>query len=393
VDVGITGGGFPSYATGGVRGHVMFEHQGPVAPRRRPIRHTAVLALVVAITLVAQATAVLAVPSKSPTNTDQPNGPVYAIAQVGGTIYIGGRFTRVGGQTRNHIAALNASTGKVTSWNPGANGPVYGIEPGPNGSLFIGGKFGNVRGVKRANLAQLSAAGTVLGWSPSAAGRVDALAWRGDRVYVGGRFTALNGARRDRIGAVTASTGQTLSWNPGADGWIWDIDIAGDGTVWVGGKFIVIGGQKRRGVAALSPTTGQAGRFSQKVKVYAYDIVLAHGNVYVAGGGGGGQVLSYTMGGALRWHKKADGDLQAIDASSTTIYAGGHQAKVDGLNRKFLVAVDAASGRILDWNPGMSGGKGPYEIVVSPSGLLVGGVFERVNGSVRTGFARFSGPL
>jgi hypothetical protein len=90
---------------------------------------------------------------------------------------------------------------------------------------------------------------------------------------------------------------------------------------------------------------------------------------------------------------KTDGDMQAIDVSATTVYAGGHQGKVNNRPQKFLVALDADSGAVLPWDPGAGGGKGPYEILVDPSGLLVGGQFHRVNGTDRLGFARFSGAL
>jgi len=47
---------------------------------------------------------------------------VHALAVAGDIIYAGGVFSSVGGVTRNHIAALDAATGKATDWNPNANG-------------------------------------------------------------------------------------------------------------------------------------------------------------------------------------------------------------------------------------------------------------------------------
>ncbi len=54
------------------------------------------------------------------------DGPVYAIERIGTTIYIGGGFTTLrspdGKQTaqRNRLAAFDARTGTLLSWNPGA---------------------------------------------------------------------------------------------------------------------------------------------------------------------------------------------------------------------------------------------------------------------------------
>ena len=39
---------------------------------------------------------------------------VHALAVSGSTVYAGGDFTVIGGQSRNHIAALSASTGSAT---------------------------------------------------------------------------------------------------------------------------------------------------------------------------------------------------------------------------------------------------------------------------------------
>ena len=40
---------------------------------------------------------------------------------------MGGFFTTVGGQSRNRLAVLDATTGLASAWNPNSNGPVYDI--------------------------------------------------------------------------------------------------------------------------------------------------------------------------------------------------------------------------------------------------------------------------
>jgi len=54
-----------------------------------------------------------------------PDDYVRSILVWGGKVYVGGYFANVGGSSRSYIAALDPVTGMSTSWNPGANGPVY----------------------------------------------------------------------------------------------------------------------------------------------------------------------------------------------------------------------------------------------------------------------------
>ena len=53
------------------------------------------------------------------------NGEVFALAKQGSTIYMGGDFSGPnsvnGNATRNAAAAVDATTGKVTSWDPDVN--------------------------------------------------------------------------------------------------------------------------------------------------------------------------------------------------------------------------------------------------------------------------------
>jgi hypothetical protein len=64
-----------------------------------------------------------------------PNSYVYSLVVSGATLYAGGHLSGMGGQTRNHIAALDALTGHLTPWNPDVSGSAnaLAIANGPRG--------------------------------------------------------------------------------------------------------------------------------------------------------------------------------------------------------------------------------------------------------------------
>ena len=93
-------------------------------------------AAVAAVGLAALATASVAnaaVMQQRPAASYQANGTVRKIIIVGNTAYLGGQFTAMipsgGGTqvTRNHLAAVDMTTGGLLPWNPNANGTVYAL--------------------------------------------------------------------------------------------------------------------------------------------------------------------------------------------------------------------------------------------------------------------------
>ena len=139
-----------------------------------------------------------AAPSTQPATTWVTNGPVYAVARVGTTIYLGGDFTYVGPPTGSWVA-LDASSGtRDASW-PVFNGPVSAIAPDGTGGWYVGGSFTRAGGLVRNNLARVKADKTIdPTWNPNVAsgGRfayVLALAVSGGTVYVGGALPVLAG--------------------------------------------------------------------------------------------------------------------------------------------------------------------------------------------------------
>ncbi|HEY6196169.1 MAG TPA: T9SS type A sorting domain-containing protein [Candidatus Eisenbacteria bacterium] len=120
------------------------------------------------------------------------DGLVDAIALLNGTIYIGGFFHTVGGLPRDFLAAVDRS-GSVTPWAPNAFGPNGNAEVealvASDSTVFAGGFFSGVSGESRDYFAAMDArTGAVRLEYPHPDGPVWALAESGGTVYVGGAF-------------------------------------------------------------------------------------------------------------------------------------------------------------------------------------------------------------
>ncbi|MEY2472598.1 MAG: trimeric autotransporter adhesin [Actinomycetota bacterium] len=177
------------------------------------------------------------------------NGAVKTILAQGGVAYVGGAFTSVGGITRNHVAAF-ASDGSLTSWDPNVDGVVNVLAAKLGGGLYIGGAFGSVGGASRANLAEIDSAGVATAWNPGTSGAVNAILVGPASVYVGGVFANAGGAARSNLAEIDG-TGVATGWDPSPDGAVNALALAADG-VYVGGAFASIGGAARSHLALVA---------------------------------------------------------------------------------------------------------------------------------------------
>src|SRR5438046_1245562 len=91
------------------------------------------------------------------------NGAVHAVVvQPDGKILIGGDFTTLspnGGPavTRNYIARLNPDGTLDTAFDPSADSSVYSIAVQADGKILAGGNFTNIGGQPRNFIARLDA--------------------------------------------------------------------------------------------------------------------------------------------------------------------------------------------------------------------------------------------
>ncbi len=208
----------------------------------------------------------LAAGTSNPTNHSYVN----AFAEVGNTIYVGGKFLEVqhgpGGPTfdQHFLAAFDRTTGEwIPSFAPALDGPVWKLKAAPDGSkLFVGGEFTSVNG--QAATSTLAALDPVTGapvtdWvgfvsRPSGSYDVRAMDIQGPWLYLGGNFTRISGGvgadfkgpiTDSRLGRVRLSDGQPDgAWKPSVEVAPQEIDASAQGDrVYAVGLFQTLNGE------------------------------------------------------------------------------------------------------------------------------------------------------
>jgi uncharacterized delta-60 repeat protein len=347
-------------------------------------------------------------------------GGVFAIAvQADGKILVGGQFSganSIGGQTRNRIARLDATTGLADSWDPNANGTaVFAIAVQADGKILAGGTFSganSIGGQTRNYIARLDAAtGLADSWDPNANLTVNTIAVQADgKILVGGSFAgpgSIGGQTRNRIARVDATTGLADSFNPSANFDVFSIAVQADGRVLAGGDFTSIGGQTRNFIARLDAISGAAdltfdpspnGAAVFSIAVQADGKILAGGNFSNIGGQTRNSIarLDATTGLADSFDPNANETIRSIAVQADgKILAGGAFTGLApnggaGVTRNFIARLET-DGR-LDRTLNLSiVGLRVFATAVQPDGkFLIGGTFTTVLGVARNNIARLN---
>ena len=196
-------------------------------------------------------------------------------------------------------------TAPAQTW--GVNGRVSAILPLPSGRVVVGGSFTAV--VDSAGATQFTASNLALfdpatgqfdsAWRPSVNGSVNALATDGARLYLGGAFSKVGGVNRDKLAAVTLSSGALEpGWvGPKLDGPV-DVMRLSAGALFVGGNWnTVTSGTTTYAQAKVAKVSASTGAFDTAFRPTANPtasdvppsgrvwalLVLNNGNVVLGG--------------------------------------------------------------------------------------------------------------
>ena len=294
-----------------------------------------------------------------------------------GNLYIGGRFTTVGGISALHIAKWNGST--WSALGSGIGKDVIAMAASGT-SLYVGGVFFGAGGSNADYIAKWD--GTA--WSPLGTGvdgAVRSLAVAGSDLYVGGDFTTAGGGAANRIAKWNGT-----AWSPIGSGMNESVRaLAVSGTdLLAGGFFTTAGGTEANGIAKWNGSSWSALGLAPNSRVRA--LAVAGTDLYVGGSFFTSPSVSTSI---ARWNgstwtplgSEILGTVLAIAISGSNLYAGGD-----------LYLSGIGSGGIARWNGtawsamGMSSADIVYTLGVWGNELFAGG--RMLNGGLNDAGSR-----
>ncbi len=316
------------------------------------------------------------VPNTPRTNTPRiNNGEIWDIEVVPSLnrVFIAGNFTNLQNTTGNTavinqagLASYNYQTGLIdTTFRPSFSGGVSAVEASPDGTkLFVGGSFNTVNGVSKQKVASLNlttgAPLSTFGFTNSTNNQVQSLAATNSTLYIGGRYTRVNGVLRTGLAAVNAASGvvdqsfdNQLSGGIGPNGQLGvpQLKLTHDET-----KLLVIhtgrriDGQDRLGMALIDTRTKELlpwrstlwddnlARVGGVTRIYGADIAPDDSYFAVTSGSGGDAppisdtVVAYPLTAASvqdsdvqpLWISRMFDSIYSVAITEVAVYVGGH---------------------------------------------------------------------
>ena len=349
---------------------------------------------------------------------------VFAFAQVGTTMYVGGRFAQIrdaSGTTtyyRANFAAFNATTGAILPLSLPTNGAVQVIVPSPDGrAIYIGGDYTSIGGVAARGIVRFDLttnAHRPEPSSPASTASVTDAAFVGleadhrRHVHAAPAVDRPGHRRRHRLHQPRSSPGKT---DPNDAIRVRRFAANPAGTTLVAlGNFTAVAGQAREQAfrvdlttsprATLSPWyaprfdagAGQHPQLQPRGRLLARRLVLRgrHQRRRPTGPTGsatrrlGSRPRTSARTAEPTWINWTGGDsLYSVAVTGVAVYVGGHQRWLDNpegqnsagpgaVSRPGIGAIDPATGTALAWNPTKDRGHGTEKLYATAAGLWVG---------------------
>lgn len=288
------------------------------------------------------------------------NRSVLAMMEHDGRLFVGGGFSHVGPNSGN--GAILDNDGRLQGALQKVEGTVRAAIADGEGGWYIGGNFDRVGGEPRERLAHIRANGALdEDWNPGADGSVRTLALAGDRLYVGGTFDQIaDDNNQDYLAALDAETGALEDWDPDVSHPVHALEVA-DGTLYAGGEFYSLDGTDGRHLAAFDASSGDLLSWGATLDHTDQARTLTvHGDtVYVGGdiGAAGDEpenrenlaAFDANSGELLDWAPETNNPVNALVVDNGVVYAGGEFTQAEDETRSYLAAFDSDEGSLENW--------------------------------------------
>jgi hypothetical protein len=219
--------------------------------------------------------------------TAQIDGVVLSQAIIGNTVYATGKFSTArpagvalggaGSVKRANLLAYDITTGILnTSFvhsleGDAAEGRFITVSPDKT-KIFVGGKFTAVDGKARANLVAFDAkTGAALAGYTGPNSAIKSMSATNTRLYVGGSFSTVGTAARKNLAAYNTTNGSLVTtWSATTNTPVSSVIVSPDGTkLIIGGAFTLINGQTFYGSGAVRTDTGASLPWASSSATYA----------------------------------------------------------------------------------------------------------------------------
>jgi uncharacterized delta-60 repeat protein len=343
-----------------------------------------------------------------------------------GGVVVAGLFTKFDGQTRPGLVRLDAEGNVVPEFNPDLDWSqglvsVALVRRQEDGYLLVAGRFDQLEGQALFGLARLQQTGVADpsfegdSWRDVVVDAVRDLAIQPDgRIVVTGDFDRFAESLHPGIARLEASGAPDETFDPGpglrtagrSAGVGMAVAVQADGRILVAGQFSQIGTEVRHNLGRLhadgsaDPDYSDSNRIVERVGSVNAITVQEDGRILVGGDfervdGQPRQALARVLPhGALDEsfdaHVSKGGVVNAIVLQPRgEVIVGGRFATVQAKSRASLVRLAANSQLDTTFDPGLGPNGEVYCLALQPdSHILVGGLFDQVNGVPRFRLAR-----
>ncbi len=294
-------------------------------------------------------------------NIPTANDEVNSIVRYNNTIYVGGVFNSVGTTGRNYLAAIDANTGAVLSWNPAPDGAIDKLLIAGN-KLVVTGSYTTMSGSPRNGICVFDlTSGNLLGSNLEIGlmSVLEPLHYSGNYVY----YCANDSMQQTAIRRFDINTLQRdVTWK--SDNFSFN-DING---LTVYGNFIYAAGwldifngsidiNKLCRFNVSNGSLDTSFYFTFKNSDYLYSVVAHNGKIYVSGNFD--LIDGFTRKGIAEIDTAgfvttkniycSNKIIKALTLQGNTLWVGGNSVMLGGLNRYSIAQIDISTGIATCW--------------------------------------------